>query len=54
MLQGAAASQPDAAATLAEFDERRLDVAANTRGMQLPQASRRSMRTNAGTYCGRL
>jgi hypothetical protein len=29
MLQGAAASQPDAAAMLAEFDERRLDAAAN-------------------------
>ena len=28
MLQGAAASQPDAAAMLAEFDERRLDAAA--------------------------
>jgi hypothetical protein len=27
MLQGAAANQPDAAAMLAEFDERRLDAA---------------------------
>jgi TetR/AcrR family transcriptional regulator, regulator of autoinduction and epiphytic fitness len=27
MLQGAAASQPDAAAMLAEFDDRRLDAA---------------------------
>jgi len=42
MLQGAAASQPDAAAMLAEFDERRLDAAAKSRWKRLPQASWRS------------
>jgi hypothetical protein len=54
MLQGAAASQPDAAAMLAEFDERRLDAAAKySPGKQLPPASWRSARRSAETYCGR-
>src|SRR5687767_14523813 len=47
MLQGAAASQPDAVAILAEFDDRRLDAAANMCGAQPLQASWRSVRRSA-------
>jgi hypothetical protein len=53
MLQGAAASQPDAAAMLAEFDERRLDAAAKSRWKRLPQASWRSVKTSVAMSCGR-
>ncbi len=49
MLQGAAASQPDAAAMLAEFDERRLDAAAKYRARRLPRASWQSVKTSAAT-----
>ena len=54
LMQGAVASQPDAAALLAEFDELRLDAAAKYARRQLPPASWRSARTSAVTCCGRL
>ena len=55
MMQGAVASQPAAAAMLAEFDQRRLDAAAKVRaGGSHPPANRPSVRTNAATYFGRL
>jgi hypothetical protein len=52
MLQGAAASQPDAAAMLAEIDQRRLDAAGKYAREAGATGQLASARRSAETYCG--